>query len=161
MLLAQISDLHIKQPGALAYRRVDTAARLSRTIARLNALAPRPDAVVITGDLVDRGSTEEYLHLKALLAPLELPYWLMVGKEGPYTSRAAELKLDGAPSAPAGASSWSAGRPRACCGPMGIQSGNPCSERRTRRQSPTRSSASSRTWQRPRWARWSRSSTSL
>ncbi|MFC5427581.1 phosphodiesterase [Paraburkholderia denitrificans] len=79
MLLAQISDLHIKQPGALAYRRVDTAAGLSRTIARLNALAPRPDAVVITGDLVDRGSTEEYLHLKALLAPLEIPYWLMVG----------------------------------------------------------------------------------
>lgn len=29
-------------------------------------------------------------------------YWLLVGKEGPYTSRAAELKLDGARSAPAG-----------------------------------------------------------
>ncbi|EGD00173.1 putative phosphodiesterase, partial [Burkholderia sp. TJI49] len=25
MLLAQISDLHIKRPGQLAYRRVDTA----------------------------------------------------------------------------------------------------------------------------------------
>ena len=79
MLLAQISDLHIKQPGALAYRRVDTAASLARTIARLNALVPRPDAIVMTGDLVDRGDADEYRHLKTLLAPLEIPYFLMIG----------------------------------------------------------------------------------
>ncbi|WP_027815036.1 phosphodiesterase [Paraburkholderia bannensis] len=79
MLLAQISDLHIKEPGALAYRRVDTAARLARTVARLNALSPRPDAVLVTGDLVDRGHADEYRHLKSLLAPLEIPYWLLVG----------------------------------------------------------------------------------
>jgi 3',5'-cyclic-AMP phosphodiesterase len=79
MLLAQISDLHIKRPGALAYRRVDTAAHLARCVERLNALAPRPEAVVITGDLVDLGSVEEYRHLKALLAPLAMPYYLLVG----------------------------------------------------------------------------------
>jgi 3',5'-cyclic-AMP phosphodiesterase len=79
MLLAQISDLHIKRPGALAYRRVDTAAALARCVARLNALAPRPDAVVITGDLVDQGSAEEYRHLRTLLAPLEIPFYLLVG----------------------------------------------------------------------------------
>jgi 3',5'-cyclic-AMP phosphodiesterase len=79
MLLAQISDLHIKEPGALAYRRVDTAARLARTVARLNALTPRPDAVIVTGDLVDRGHADEYRHLKALLAPLKIPCWLLIG----------------------------------------------------------------------------------
>ncbi|MEM5404283.1 phosphodiesterase [Paraburkholderia unamae] len=79
MLLAQISDLHIKPPGALAYRRVDTAASLARTIARLNALTPRPDAVLMTGDLVDQGSVEEYRHLKTLLDTLEIPYWLLIG----------------------------------------------------------------------------------
>jgi len=79
MLLAQISDLHIKRPGALAYRRVDTAASLARCIARLNALTPRPDAVIMTGDLVDGGSPEEYAHLKSLLATLELPYCLVAG----------------------------------------------------------------------------------
>ncbi len=79
MLLAQISDLHIKQPGALAYRRVDTAARLAQTIARLNALVPRPAAAIVTGDLVDRGSADEYLHLKSLLAALDMPYWLLIG----------------------------------------------------------------------------------
>jgi Icc protein len=79
MLLAQISDLHIKRPGGLAYRRVDTAAYLARCVAALNALVPRPDAVIITGDLVDQGDPQQYEHLKTLLAPLELPYFLLVG----------------------------------------------------------------------------------
>ncbi|WOD19486.1 phosphodiesterase [Paraburkholderia kirstenboschensis] len=79
MLLAQISDLHIKRPGALAYRRVDTAAYLVRCVAALNALVPRPDAVIMTGDLVDQGDPQQYEHLKTLLAPLELPYFLLVG----------------------------------------------------------------------------------
>lgn len=79
MLLAQISDLHIKRPGQLAYRRVDTAAALARCVAKLNALVPRPDAVLVTGDLTDFGHDDEYRHLRALLAPLEIPYYLMVG----------------------------------------------------------------------------------
>ncbi|KVL63825.1 phosphodiesterase [Burkholderia ubonensis] len=79
MLLAQISDLHIKRPGQLAYQRVDTAAALARCIARLNALEPRPDAVLVTGDLVDFGRDDEYAQLRDLLAPLEIPYYLMVG----------------------------------------------------------------------------------
>lgn len=79
MLLAQISDLHIKRPGALAYRRVDTAAYLARCVAALNALQPRPDAVIVTGDLVDQGDPEQYAHLKTLLAPLAIPYFLLVG----------------------------------------------------------------------------------
>jgi 3',5'-cyclic-AMP phosphodiesterase len=79
MLLAQISDLHIKQPGVLAYRRVDTAAYLGRCVDALNALTPRPDAVLITGDLVDQGDPQQYAYLKTLLAPLAIPYFLMVG----------------------------------------------------------------------------------
>lgn len=79
MLFAQISDLHIKRPGKLAYRRVDTAAYLTRCVARLNTLAPRPDFVVLTGDLVDFGAREEYDHLRSLLAPLEIPYYLVIG----------------------------------------------------------------------------------
>jgi len=79
MLLAQISDLHIKRPGALAYRRVDTGAALARCVAALNALKPRPDVVIMTGDLVDQGDPQQYAHLKTLLAPLEIPYYLLVG----------------------------------------------------------------------------------
>ena len=79
MILCQISDLHIKRKGALAYGRVDTAGFLTRCLERIRALCPLPDAVVITGDLVDRGDAGEYAHLRELLAALPLPHYLLVG----------------------------------------------------------------------------------
>ena len=65
MLLAQISDLHIKRPGALAYRRVDTAAYLERCVERLNAIEPKLDAVVVTGDEVNDGKPHPEAYLTA------------------------------------------------------------------------------------------------
>ena len=82
--IAQISDLHIKPPGSLAYGRVDTAAALERCVAALNAFRPRPDFVVISGDLADTPTAEEYQYLKRLLAPLELPF---AGIPGNHDSR--------------------------------------------------------------------------
>jgi 3',5'-cyclic AMP phosphodiesterase CpdA len=79
VLIAQISDLHIKAGGKLSYRQVDTLGALRKAIGRLNSLCPRPDAVVITGDLVDFGNQQEYQTLKEALGALEIPYWLMVG----------------------------------------------------------------------------------
>jgi 3',5'-cyclic AMP phosphodiesterase CpdA len=85
ILIAQISDLHIKPPGRLAYGRVDTAAALTRCVAALNEISPRPDLVVISGDLADTPTAEEYDYLKQLLAPLQIP-WL--GIPGNHDSRA-------------------------------------------------------------------------
>lgn len=78
-LLAQLSDLHIRAEGELAFGRVDTAALLRQAIDRLLALPQRPDAVLCTGDLVDSGSAAEYTHLARLLAPLPMPVYLMPG----------------------------------------------------------------------------------
>ena len=55
MLIAQITDTHIKLPGRLAYKKVDTAAMLRRCVQELLALSPQPDIVLLTGDLVDLG----------------------------------------------------------------------------------------------------------
>src|SRR6478735_5148630 len=74
VLIAQISDLHIKPPGLLAYGKVDTAAALERCVAALNEFTPKPDFVVISGDLADTPTAQEYGHLKRLLAPLNLPF---------------------------------------------------------------------------------------
>ena len=82
--IAQISDLHIKPPGSLAYQRVDTAAALERCVEALNEFTPQPDLVVISGDLADKPTAEEYLHLKRLLAPLKLPF---AGIPGNHDSR--------------------------------------------------------------------------
>ena len=77
--IAQISDLHIKPPGQVAYGRVDTAKALERCVMALNAFRPAPDFVVISGDLADTPSVEEYEYLKRLLAPLDVPFAAIPG----------------------------------------------------------------------------------
>ena len=82
--IAQISDLHVKQEGRLAYGRVDTAQALARCVAALNDFDPTPDFVVISGDLADTPTPEEYRHLKQLLAPLKRP---IAGVPGNHDAR--------------------------------------------------------------------------
>lgn len=79
MLIAQITDLHVVEPGALAMGKVDTNACLARCVARLNDFTPRPDLVLATGDLINNGTAQQYAALRALLAPLELPVFLLPG----------------------------------------------------------------------------------
>ena len=79
MLIAQITDTHIRPKGVLAMGRVDTAGYLARAVAHINALRPAPDVVLVTGDLVDAGMTEEYAHLRELLAPLAMPLYVIPG----------------------------------------------------------------------------------
>jgi 3',5'-cyclic AMP phosphodiesterase CpdA len=77
MLIAQISDTHILVPGSdhpAAQLRADC---LRRCVADINR--QRPDAVIFTGDTVQHGLAEEYAHLRALLAPLEAPLYLIPG----------------------------------------------------------------------------------
>jgi Icc protein len=79
MILCQISDLHITADRKLAYGVVDTARLLESCVAKIRALPQRPDATIITGDLVDHGRPEEYGLLRELLAPLPMPVYLMAG----------------------------------------------------------------------------------
>ena len=79
VLLAQVTDMHIKAGGKLSYRVVDTEASLARCIAQLMKLPQVPDAVLFTGDLVDFGRADEYDNLARLLEPLPMPYYLMPG----------------------------------------------------------------------------------
>jgi 3',5'-cyclic-AMP phosphodiesterase len=78
-LLAQLTDLHIREPGRLAYGRLDTAPFLRQAVASIGRLKQQPDAVVLTGDLTDFGRADEYAHLADLLAPLPMPVYLMPG----------------------------------------------------------------------------------
>ncbi len=79
MLLCQISDMHLKAGRRLAYGIVDTATLLERCVARVLSLPQRPDAVILTGDLVDYGRPDEYALLRELIAPLAMPTYLMPG----------------------------------------------------------------------------------
>ncbi len=79
MLIAQITDLHIRLPGQKAYRVVQTDAFLPPAVATLNRLDPAPDLVVVSGDLTDFGRPAEYAHLKKMLDALHMPYVLLPG----------------------------------------------------------------------------------
>jgi 3',5'-cyclic AMP phosphodiesterase CpdA len=79
MLIAQITDSHVTAAGTLAYGVIDTNAHLAAAVAHLNQFRPRPDLVLITGDLVDQGQPAQYAALRDILSALELPYRLIVG----------------------------------------------------------------------------------
>ena len=79
MLIAQISDFHLKPRGELAYAVADTEAPLRRAVDHINRLNPSPDVVLITGDLVDDGAPHSYTFLRELLSPLVPPCYVVPG----------------------------------------------------------------------------------
>jgi 3',5'-cyclic AMP phosphodiesterase CpdA len=77
VLIAQISDLHIQErPGPDGVMAVD---HLERAIDGLNRFEPRPDLVLVTGDLANNGRPAEYAMLRAAIGKLEIPYLLIAG----------------------------------------------------------------------------------
>jgi 3',5'-cyclic-AMP phosphodiesterase len=79
MLICHLSDLHIRAPGQLAYGRVDSERHLRECLAHVLAQPVLPDAVVITGDLTDRGQPEEYENLLGMLKLLPMPVYVIPG----------------------------------------------------------------------------------
>jgi 3',5'-cyclic-AMP phosphodiesterase len=79
MLIAQISDFHLKPEGSLAYDVADTATPLKKAVYHINRLIPLPGLVLITGDLVDEGAQESYDFLRRLLSPLQPPFVIVPG----------------------------------------------------------------------------------
>jgi 3',5'-cyclic-AMP phosphodiesterase len=79
VLIAQLSDVHVRPVGQLYKGVADSNRHLSEAIAHLHALDRRPDLVVVSGDLVDEGHPDEYAHAAALLAALHIPYRVMPG----------------------------------------------------------------------------------
>jgi Icc protein len=74
-LLAQLSDPHLD----VGPRDRGSAEALAAAVARVLALRPLPDAVVVTGDIADTGATAEYERAHELLAPLTMPVHVLAG----------------------------------------------------------------------------------
>ena len=79
MLIAQITDLHLRPPGVAAYRVAETNTLSERAIRKLTTLRPQPDVVVITGDMTDCGLPAEYALLRRLLSALPMPVFMVPG----------------------------------------------------------------------------------
>ncbi|KPB42843.1 3',5'-cyclic adenosine monophosphate phosphodiesterase CpdA [Pseudomonas savastanoi pv. phaseolicola] len=70
MLIAHISDTHVRPRGLLYQGVVDSNAMLAAAVDTINALDPAPDLILFSGDLVDEGRPEEYAMARELLQPL-------------------------------------------------------------------------------------------
>jgi 3',5'-cyclic AMP phosphodiesterase CpdA len=79
VLIAHLSDLHVCAPGELYHGLVDSNAMLAAAVARVVALDPAPDLVIITGDITEHAAEAEYAHALALLAPLRQPLLAIPG----------------------------------------------------------------------------------
>jgi Icc protein len=70
-LLLHLSDTHLVGGDRRLYGDVDSRARLAQLLDEFAASGSRPDLVIVTGDLADRGEADAYRELKAMIKPLE------------------------------------------------------------------------------------------
>ncbi|MEM9148841.1 MAG: phosphodiesterase [Pseudomonadota bacterium] len=77
MLLAQITDLHMRRDDTPLSGAVVTGPYIAAAVEAVNAR--RPDAVIVTGDLTDIGTAEEYRLVRTALDRLAAPYFVLPG----------------------------------------------------------------------------------
>lgn len=78
LTIAQITDLHITSDKDLRNKKRNER-RLRAVLASIQALQPRPAAIIASGDLVDHGEPEEYAELQALLRSVDIPIHMGLG----------------------------------------------------------------------------------
>ena len=76
MIIVQISDTHIETASATASSRLGD---LERTVEAINALSPRPVAVLHTGDVSHDASPGDYAAARGVLGRLACPVYAIVG----------------------------------------------------------------------------------
>ncbi len=102
MLICQLTDLHIRPQGVAANRVSETNMFTERALRAVAAFRPRPDVVIITGDLTESGLDTEYTNLSAMLGrSLPLPTFVIPGNHDQRENlRAALAHLPGVTSDP-------------------------------------------------------------
>lgn len=67
--LLHLSDTHLLAGGRLLGGRFDTEANLAAMLDRARRIRPRPEAIIVTGDLTDLGEPAAYARLRAIMEP--------------------------------------------------------------------------------------------
>ncbi|KEJ89819.1 phosphodiesterase [Sulfitobacter donghicola] len=79
MLIAQLSDTHISAPGHKTCGVADMAANLRRCVDSINNQDPRPDLVLLSGDVTHSATRIETEHAAEILSALEVPLFVVPG----------------------------------------------------------------------------------
>ncbi len=67
--ILHLSDTHLLAGGDRLYGSIDSEAHLRRLFDELEASDGRPEAIIFTGDLADRGEPDAYARLRAIVEP--------------------------------------------------------------------------------------------
>ena len=76
MIIAQLTDLDIRADDLLCHGVADSMSNLMAAVNQLNCLEPKPDVVLLTGELTDDGSEAAYRKLRECLERLRIPYFV-------------------------------------------------------------------------------------
>lgn len=87
MLLAQITDLHMRCDETPMSGKLVTGPYIAAAVDAVNAWSP--DAVFVTGDLTDIGTDTEYALLRTELDRLAMPYHVIPGNHDRHAQMAA------------------------------------------------------------------------
>jgi len=68
--LLHLSDTHLLAGGSRLYGTVDAETHLRELLAELEGSRGRPEAIIVTGDLADRGEPDAYDRLRRLVEPV-------------------------------------------------------------------------------------------
>ncbi len=80
MIIAHLTDLHVRPRGLAAMRVCETNMLTERALGAVGRFRPRPDALVISGDLAANGLADEYANLADMLARLiDIPVYVIPG----------------------------------------------------------------------------------
>ena len=95
-IVIQLSDTHL---GA-AWGHGDPVAGLSAAIASIRRLRPRPDALLVTGDLAENASDSEYEQVAELLDEVEAPRYVLPGNRDDRDALRRHFGAPGEPGTP-------------------------------------------------------------
>jgi 3',5'-cyclic-AMP phosphodiesterase len=79
VIVAQITDLHIKRRGHFLHHMPHVAQPLRKALNPIEQWPQRPACIVATGDLTESGTLDEYRRLREILEPLATPVYLVPG----------------------------------------------------------------------------------
>src|SRR3546814_19648914 len=93
MLIAQVTDIHLgfdpDNPAEFNRKRLDQVLRA------LNDGPNRPDLLLATGDLTDRGDPDSYRRLASAFGQCDFPVWPCMGNHDDRAHFAADRKPGG------------------------------------------------------------------
>jgi len=98
MHIAQISDTHIKARNVRLFGSINVYQHFQQLVARIEALEPKPDLVIHTGDITNDGEVADYEAAMDCLSQLSMPVFVTLGNHD--RREAARVGLNALPGIP-------------------------------------------------------------